>query len=164
MAHILRNIAVIQHIVGEHLFQLFHEHLGAVGLDKDTVKLRIFFQVSTELQQQWGRITKEVCKFKFFQYFQHLCNDLVFDFLGHTPNIRVMGIESRSVYIRPIDNISHRDFRKVFFFQQHRIGFPNHAPGTDRTAVFCSPASLFSHKCLQYLIISIQVYDFIYSN
>lgn len=92
VAHILRNIAVIQHIVGEHLFQLFHEHLGAVGLDKDTVKLRIFFQVSTELQQQWGRITKEVCKFKFFQYFQHLCNDLVFDFLGHTPNIRVMGI------------------------------------------------------------------------
>ena len=58
MTHIVRNIAVMQHMVGEHLFQLFHEELGAVDAHQWAVKVRVLLQIAAELQQR-GRIAEK---------------------------------------------------------------------------------------------------------
>ena len=58
MTNIVRNIAVMQHMVGEHLFQLFHEDLGAVDAHQWAVKVRVLLQIAAELQQR-GRIAEK---------------------------------------------------------------------------------------------------------
>ena len=51
MTHIVRNIAVMQHMVGEHLFQLFHEELGAVDAHQWAVKVRVLLTASRSKKQ-----------------------------------------------------------------------------------------------------------------
>ena len=60
MTHIVRNIAVMQHMVGEHLFQLFHEELGAVDAHQWAVKVRVLLQIAAELQQRGLQINLRI--------------------------------------------------------------------------------------------------------
>ena len=88
MTHIVRNIAVMQHMVGEHLFQLFHEELGAVDAHQWAVKVRVLLQIAAELQQR-GRIAEKLGIAELLQYLQHLCDKLVFDFFRHIAHIGI---------------------------------------------------------------------------